>query len=269
MSNPGRGRGAHLIVSLCCAAAVAIALLPSIRVDAAPASDACVGDCNGDGVVTVNELVVGVNIANGNAAIAACPAFDVIQDGTVTINELILAVNNLLFGCGNTRPTATPLTATPSQPATPGSTATPTPPFRSETPTASPTRTKKPTKTVTPTPTNAPSVCGGNIQSLPVVCNLTILPNPVSRSGTIAFRFGISDLDGDITGICIGLSYPPLEPQTSCTSFNPTNRVVNGFETTTPISASPLQFGSYGAAVQAFDAAGNASNVATAAFQVQ
>jgi hypothetical protein len=59
----------------------------------------CTGDCNGDGVVTVNELVVGVNIALGNASLAACPAFDRDANGEVTIVELITAVNAALNGC--------------------------------------------------------------------------------------------------------------------------------------------------------------------------
>ncbi len=60
---------------------------------------ACAGDCNGDGAVAVNELVIGVNIALGNSAADACPAIDANADGAVTINELIGAVNNALGAC--------------------------------------------------------------------------------------------------------------------------------------------------------------------------
>jgi len=59
----------------------------------------CVGDCNGTGMVTINELVLGVNIALGNLNIAICPAFDANGDGQVTIEELIEAVSNALNGC--------------------------------------------------------------------------------------------------------------------------------------------------------------------------
>jgi probable HAF family extracellular repeat protein len=59
----------------------------------------CVGDCNSDGTVAVNELVVGVNVALGNAAVNGCPSFDASGDATVSINELIAAVNALLSGC--------------------------------------------------------------------------------------------------------------------------------------------------------------------------
>jgi hypothetical protein len=51
------------------------------------------GDCNGDGQVTINELIIGVNIALGIAPISDCPAFDTNGDGQVSIDELIAAVN--------------------------------------------------------------------------------------------------------------------------------------------------------------------------------
>ena len=60
---------------------------------------ACVGDCNDDGVVAVNELISGVNIALGNSAVSTCPSFDTNGDEMVAINELIAGVNSLLNGC--------------------------------------------------------------------------------------------------------------------------------------------------------------------------
>jgi hypothetical protein len=59
----------------------------------------CVGDCSGDGKVSINELISGVNIALGSAALSTCPAFDSNGDGMVSIGELITAVNNALNGC--------------------------------------------------------------------------------------------------------------------------------------------------------------------------
>jgi hypothetical protein len=59
----------------------------------------CVGDCNDDGEVLVNELIIGVNIALGTDSIDSCPIFDENQDGKVTVNELIKAVNYALEGC--------------------------------------------------------------------------------------------------------------------------------------------------------------------------
>lgn len=59
----------------------------------------CVGDCNGDGMVAINELITGVNIALGATPLEACPSFDVNGDNMVGINELITAVNNALGTC--------------------------------------------------------------------------------------------------------------------------------------------------------------------------
>jgi hypothetical protein len=59
----------------------------------------CVGDCNGGGTVTIDELLKGVNIALGTNAIDVCPAFDKNGDGKVGIDELITAVNAALTGC--------------------------------------------------------------------------------------------------------------------------------------------------------------------------
>jgi hypothetical protein len=65
----------------------------------ATAPPACPGDCNGVGGVTVNELILGVNIALGNTGAGVCPAFDGDASGTVSISELIAAVNAALNGC--------------------------------------------------------------------------------------------------------------------------------------------------------------------------
>ena len=70
----------------------------------------CVGDCEGNGMVAINELVLGVNIALGSAPIGDCPAFDCQNNGTVPVNCLVQAVNNALDGC--------PAVATPTR--TPG-----------------------------------------------------------------------------------------------------------------------------------------------------
>lgn len=59
----------------------------------------CTGDCGGDGRVTVDELVRGVNLALGNPAVTACPAFDTNADGLITVNELVRGVNSALDGC--------------------------------------------------------------------------------------------------------------------------------------------------------------------------
>jgi hypothetical protein len=59
----------------------------------------CVGDCNGDGQVTVDEILAMVNVALGNASASACNASDANGDGQITIDEILTAVNHALNGC--------------------------------------------------------------------------------------------------------------------------------------------------------------------------
>jgi hypothetical protein len=59
----------------------------------------CTGDCNGDGSVTVDEIVKMVNIALGTLNPSECPAGDRDGSGTVTVDEIVQAVNNALGGC--------------------------------------------------------------------------------------------------------------------------------------------------------------------------
>ncbi|MGH7786840.1 MAG: choice-of-anchor Q domain-containing protein [Candidatus Binatia bacterium] len=58
----------------------------------------CAGDCDRDGRVAINELILGVGIALGGQVETACPAFADGQ-GVVNIAHLIGAVNNALSGC--------------------------------------------------------------------------------------------------------------------------------------------------------------------------
>lgn len=107
----------------------------------------CVGDCNADVTVSVDELVSGVNIALGTKDLAMCVAFERTPDGYITVDELVLGVHNALHGCPI--PTVTP-TRTASVPA--------------PTVTLVPTRTRTPTSVVVdPTPTaTATIVVAGN-----------------------------------------------------------------------------------------------------------
>lgn len=59
-------------------------------------SPALAGDCDGDGTVSVDELVRAVGIALESAPLAACPAADRDGDGTVRIDELIAALGAAL-----------------------------------------------------------------------------------------------------------------------------------------------------------------------------
>jgi hypothetical protein len=69
--------------------------LPAAAVSTPP----CVGDCDGSGAVTVDEILAMVNIALGATGVAACPAADADQNGTVVIDEVLTAVNHALSGC--------------------------------------------------------------------------------------------------------------------------------------------------------------------------
>lgn len=72
----------------------------SVLLGAAPVpARLCAGDCDGDGAVAINELVLGVGIALGAVALDACAAADGDGDGAVAIDELIAAVDRALDGC--------------------------------------------------------------------------------------------------------------------------------------------------------------------------
>lgn len=107
----------------------------------------CVGDCNGTGEVTINELLMGVNIVLGSAALTACPAFDTGDTGQVTIADLIRAVGVALSGC--------PAVETPTASTSPTQVVTGTPTNTSSA-TDTPTETLPPTTTPTPTFTPIP-----------------------------------------------------------------------------------------------------------------
>lgn len=79
-----------------------LALLGSILCLARPASGgvlACTGDCDGDKVVSVAELVTMVGIALGRSDVLACPNGDRDHDGAIAIEELVRAVNHALEQC--------------------------------------------------------------------------------------------------------------------------------------------------------------------------
>jgi pseudomonalisin len=63
------------------------------------AAQDCAGDCNGDGVVTVDEVMTGVNIALGATPASQCPGLDANGDAIVTVDELLQAVDHVLNGC--------------------------------------------------------------------------------------------------------------------------------------------------------------------------
>lgn len=69
-----------------------------------PETFACVGDCNLDNVVNINEIIrltnmaLGVSVC-GNGVVQSCVAGDANGDCTITVEEIVRAVRNSLEGC--------------------------------------------------------------------------------------------------------------------------------------------------------------------------
>jgi hypothetical protein len=61
--------------------------------------DFCVGDCNGNSQVSIDELTQVLNVAFGQTPLAQCPAADAGGDGAVGIPDMITAVGSALSGC--------------------------------------------------------------------------------------------------------------------------------------------------------------------------
>lgn len=91
------GAGARLwksVVSVAIGMQIALAAFP-LR---SAVAQTCVGDCNNDGVVTVNELITMVTVALGTADVTACASGDRDGDGAITVDEILKAVDLLLGG---------------------------------------------------------------------------------------------------------------------------------------------------------------------------
>jgi len=88
--------GSHTVV-----ATIPVGDNPTFVAIAPNPTPTCTGDCNGDGMVTIDELLTGVEIALGERPLDACLVFDADRDGTVTIDEILAAANNALTGCSS------------------------------------------------------------------------------------------------------------------------------------------------------------------------
>jgi cysteine-rich repeat protein len=64
------------------------------------APGSCIGDCDGKGIVTIDEILTMVNIALGSANVSTCMAGDVNNDHQITVDEILTAVHAALDGCG-------------------------------------------------------------------------------------------------------------------------------------------------------------------------
>ncbi len=88
---------------------------PSVTPSATAAPPACVGDCDSDGEVTVDELVRGVDIALDALSPQDCAAMSCRGFSAVTVDCLVEAVDAALNGCPATpSPSPTPMTKLPS-----------------------------------------------------------------------------------------------------------------------------------------------------------
>jgi hypothetical protein len=61
---------------------------------------ACIGDCNADGQVAIDDIITMVNIAFSAVPVSECTVGDSDGDQQITIDEILIAVNNVLSGCG-------------------------------------------------------------------------------------------------------------------------------------------------------------------------
>jgi hypothetical protein len=110
----------------------------------------CIGDCDANARVTVDEIITMVNVALGTASMAECGGGHADLNGEITIDEILTGVSNALYGC------PLPPTPTPTLPKTPTPSATGTPPTLTLTITPTATVTgRPPTPTITPPPTPA------------------------------------------------------------------------------------------------------------------
>ena len=108
-------------------------------------SGMCVGDCNNDGAVTVEELVEGVNIAldlvsPGDVPGDSCQAFDANSDEQVTVDELVRGIHHAIEGCPRDAGTPTGVPSSPIPNATESATHTLTPAPVPNTPTSTATQ---------------------------------------------------------------------------------------------------------------------------------
>ncbi len=77
-----------------------------VRISGRDGTGPCVGDCNRNGLVAIDELITSVNVALGTAPPAACLEADADATGDVTVVELVSAVRAAVSGCLGPTPAA-------------------------------------------------------------------------------------------------------------------------------------------------------------------
>lgn len=157
-----------------------------------PGPEGCFGDCGDDGAVTVDEILVLIEIALGTRPLAACDRGDIGGDGTISVDELVVAVGLALTGC----PQVTPGAATATPPPTGTPTATTAPP--SLTPTAI-APTAEPSATPSASPTPEPPTPTATATSVPTVPGLDLSEFDEFRFARVASSGDCPPLDAVFT----------------------------------------------------------------------
>jgi hypothetical protein len=94
--------------------AVAILLILDLMVAVGARAQDCAGDCNTDGALMIDELVVGRRIGRNDAPLNECTAADADESGTVDSQDLEAAADDALGRCAP--PAVTPVPADPALP---------------------------------------------------------------------------------------------------------------------------------------------------------
>ena len=68
-----------------------------------PEPIACVGDCNGNGKVTADDVLTMVRIALGDGMVGVCPAGDASRKDAISVDEILTAVLHARSGCRDCR----------------------------------------------------------------------------------------------------------------------------------------------------------------------
>lgn len=200
-----------------------LAALLSLRSGAAQAQ--CVGDCDENGAVAINELVTMVVIALGGGDIANCLTGDVDGNEEISINEIVRAVNNALGEC-TTLATPTP---------TGDNAATPTRTGEIE---GTPTPTGDGSGTPTPTGGGPSDLSKARLTYLQVKYDLT---KQVFLNNSVPIKFGITSNSVDpgtpsTRGVVVIFSFveafppDPANPRNCSSNGIPLQLVGNGVE---------------------------------------
>ena len=98
----------YLVTALFVAALCALAPRASV-------AQTCAGDCNGDGQVSVDEMIVAANVVLGTLDVRACPGIASGSDGAARIDDAVAAVRGSLGQCGSARAASPRDAGTPAQ----------------------------------------------------------------------------------------------------------------------------------------------------------